>query len=55
MPIQSDEIAVFLNKAVSFHGHLGPFLLLGLKAGLFANEVLGKDYFKTEAIIEAEP
>lgn len=43
-----------LRDAVRFHGHLGPFLVLGLKAGLFANEVLGKDYFKTKAIVETE-
>lgn len=44
-----------LRDAVRFHGHLGPFLALGLKAGLFANEVLGKDCFKTRAIVETEP
>lgn len=44
-----------LKEAVRFHGHLGPFLVLGLKAGLFANKVLGKDYFKTRAIVETEP
>jgi len=27
-----------LNKAISFHGHLGPFLVLGVKAGLFIKE-----------------
>jgi len=43
-----------LDDAVRFHGHRGPFLILGLKAGLFANEVLGKDYFKTRAIIETD-
>ena len=43
-----------IDDAVRFHGHLGPFLILGLKAGLFANEVLGKDCFKTRAIIETE-
>jgi formylmethanofuran dehydrogenase subunit E len=44
-----------LKEAIRFHGHLGPFLVLGLKAGLFANKVLGKDYFKTRAIVETEP
>lgn len=44
-----------IEDSVRFHGHLGPFLILGLKAGLFANEVLGKDYFKTRAIIKTEP
>ena len=44
-----------MDEAVRFHGHLGAFLVLGLKAGLYANEVLGKDYFETRAIVEAEP
>ncbi|MEM1583045.1 MAG: formylmethanofuran dehydrogenase subunit E family protein [Candidatus Bathyarchaeia archaeon] len=44
-----------LNDAVKFHGHLGPFLVLGLKAGLFANKVLGKDYFRMRAIVETKP
>jgi formylmethanofuran dehydrogenase subunit E len=44
-----------LKEAIRFHGHLGPFLVLGLKAGLFANKVLGKDYFKTRAIVATEP
>lgn len=48
----TDEL---LRDAIKFHGHLGPFLVLGLKAGLFANKVLGKDYFKTRAIVETEP
>lgn len=43
-----------LDEAVRFHGHLGPFLVLGLKAGLFANKVLGKDPFKTKAIVETK-
>lgn len=51
-----DEItSALLNEAVKFHGHLGPFLILGLKAGLFANRVLGKDYFRTKAIVETRP
>ncbi len=40
-----------MRRAVEFHGHLGPFLVLGLKAGLEANSVLGKDCFKTKAIV----
>jgi len=46
---QSEE---FLLRAVEFHGHLGPYLVLGLKAGLFANKVLGRDPMKTEALIK---
>ena len=44
-----------LDEAVRFHGHLGAFLVLGLKAGLFANEVVGKEYFGVRAIVETEP
>jgi hypothetical protein len=31
-----------LEKAVSLHGHLGPFLVLGLKMGLRAESSIGK-------------
>ncbi len=44
-----------VEDAVRFHGHLGPFMALGLKAGLLANKVLGKDYFKSKAVIKTEP
>lgn len=43
-----------MDDAVRFHGHLGAFLILGLKAGLYANEVLGKDSFGTHAVVETE-
>ena len=43
-----------MEAAVKFHGHLGPFLVLGLKAGLYANQLLGKDYFKTNVVVETE-
>jgi formylmethanofuran dehydrogenase subunit E len=48
----SDEL---LKRAVEFHGHLGPFLALGLKAGLLANSLLGKDCFEMEATVVTEP
>jgi len=38
-----------LEGAVQFHGHLGPFLILGLRAGLLGIEYLGKDYFELRA------
>jgi len=44
-----------LEEGVKFHGHLGPFLILGLKAGLFANNTLGKDCFKTYVTVETDP
>ena len=51
MPGVEDE---FLLRAIEFHGHLGPYLVLGLKAGLYANETLGKDPMKMEAFIETK-
>jgi formylmethanofuran dehydrogenase subunit E len=44
-----------VRGAVEFHGHLGPFLVLGLKAGLLANSLFGKDCFKTKAVVMTEP
>ena len=49
------KIDEFMSGAVKFHGHLGPFLVLGVKAGLLANSVLGKDCFKTEAVVTTYP
>ena len=40
-----------LEAAVRFHGHLGPFLILGLRAGTVGTDYLGKDYFKQRARI----
>ena len=50
--VQNEE---FLSQAAKFHGHLGPYMVLGLKAGLFANQVLEKDPMQTDAIIETLP
>jgi formylmethanofuran dehydrogenase subunit E len=44
----------FLSRAIEFHGHLGPYLVLGLKAGLYANQTLGRDPMKTEALIKTK-
>ncbi len=40
--------------AVRFHGHLGPFLVLGLRAGLAAISFLGRDPFKTKAVVRTK-
>jgi formylmethanofuran dehydrogenase subunit E len=48
LPEQNSDI---LSKAIEFHGHLGPYLVLGLKAGLYANHVLGKEPMKTNAVV----
>ena len=56
MPRLSSSISKSLiDEAVRFHGHLGPFLVLGLKAGMFANKVLGKSHFDTKVTVETEP
>jgi formylmethanofuran dehydrogenase subunit E len=47
--IASDSL---IKGATIFHGHLGPYLVLGLKAGLVAIEILGRDPFKMQAIVE---
>jgi len=43
-----------LEKLVSFathiHGHLGPFLALGLKAGQLAVDAAGRDPLKSQAV-----
>jgi formylmethanofuran dehydrogenase subunit E len=44
----------FLSRAIEFHGHLGPYLVLGLKAGLFANQTLGRNPMKTDAFVETK-
>ncbi|MFB0566698.1 MAG: formylmethanofuran dehydrogenase subunit E family protein [Candidatus Aminicenantaceae bacterium] len=43
-----------LLRAVEFHGHLGPYLVLGLRAGLYANQIFGKEPMNTKAIIETK-
>ena len=40
-----------LSWAIRFHGHLGPFLVLGLRAGLRAVELFGHNPFKLKAIV----
>jgi len=43
-----------LKAAGRFHGHIGPFLALGMKMGLLANEVIGRDPFGVEADVTTE-
>jgi formylmethanofuran dehydrogenase subunit E len=40
-----------LEEAVRFHGHLGPFLVLGLRAGIFGVKYLGQSHFTLRAIV----
>jgi len=45
-----------LERAVSIHGHLGPFLVLGLKMGLMAEKLLGGKAINCEVeVVSREP
>ena len=44
----------FLQRAASFHGHLGPHLVLGLKMGLLAKNLLKSDPFNIRAEIHTQ-
>lgn len=33
-PAKGEELDILLERAMEFHGHLGPFLVLGLRMGL---------------------
>ena len=37
-----------------FHGHIGPFLAIGLRMGLAANERLGRDPMGMKAVVMVE-
>ncbi len=39
----------FIDRAAAFHGHLGPFLVLGLKMGFLAQTILKGDPFTMKA------
>jgi formylmethanofuran dehydrogenase subunit E len=41
----------YLNQAKAFHGHLGPYLVLGLRMGLLATTLLKKSHFELQAEI----
>jgi len=44
-----------LRKAVSFHGHLGPFLVLGIRMGVIARSFLKpKNQNDLKAVLEAK-
>lgn len=47
--------ADLLKAASYFHGHTGPFLVLGLKAGELSNRMLGRDPFKTRVEVRSNP
>lgn len=41
--------ASFVEQAAAFHGHLGPYLVLGLRMGILATALLDSDPFNIEA------
>lgn len=42
-----------LKKAIDFHGHLGPFLVIGMKMGLLALKALdAKNHSVTKVVVE---
>jgi len=54
LEVKGDRLKIgdeMLSWAIRFHGHLGPFLVLGLRAGLRAVELFGHDPFKLKAIV----
>ena len=44
-----------LIAAGRFHGHIGPFLAIGLRMGAIANEGLGRDPMEMKASAAVEP
>ena len=40
-----------LKQIEKFHGHLGPYAVIGYKMGEIANEVLGSDSFSKKAVV----
>jgi formylmethanofuran dehydrogenase subunit E len=44
-----------LTQAGRFHGHIGPFLAIGLRMGIIANEALGRTPMQTSALVRVQP
>ena len=44
----------FIDEAAAFHGHLGPYLVLGVKMGLLARTLLNSDPFTTSAEVHTQ-
>jgi formylmethanofuran dehydrogenase subunit E len=45
--MNTDEV---LRRISEFHGHLGPFVVVGYRMGLVANRLLGADAFAKSAV-----
>lgn len=44
-----------LKQIEKFHGHLGPYAVIGFKMGLIANKKLGSDPFLKKAVVYTGP
>jgi len=40
-----------LKKIEQFHGHIGPYVIIGYKMGQISKNILGKDPFSKKAIV----
>ena len=40
MPVEEDELEAAMDNAVRLHGHLGPFLIIGVRMGRIAKKTL---------------
>ena len=50
------DALIFLTRAVQFHGHLGPFLILGIRMGVIARSMLkAQNYDDLTAIMFVNP
>ena len=49
-----EDLDLLLLTAEEFHGHLGPFLILGLRAGLRAVKIFGRKPLSMKAIVKLE-
>lgn len=42
---------ITLKQIEQFHGHLGPYVVVGYKMGKIANQILGSDSFSKKAFV----
>ena len=53
-----DSARALLDRAVDFHGHLGPFLILGMRMGIIARSMLrpqNQDGLSAVVFVESTP
>lgn len=43
MPVEEDELETAISNAVRLHGHLGPFLVIGVRMGRIAKRILNPE------------